>query len=125
MYALFYATAHEKSVKMKLESEIEASVVRWAVARGILTSKYTGSAGYPDRIFWILGGAPVLIEFKRLGKYPGKLQAHIMDLLLENGYDVYLCESEGEAIACIDRAVHRACEKKAKKLSEARSRVVR
>lgn len=46
------------------ESALEQWAVAWAKARGIIVSKQTDPTGIMDHCFWVLGGAPWLIEFK-------------------------------------------------------------
>jgi hypothetical protein len=83
----------------RLESYSENQTVAWARRRGVLTTKLKieGQAGWPDRAFW-LPGAPVIIEFKRRGKKPRKLQVYIMNKLRALGYDVIWTDNEETAI---------------------------
>lgn len=80
----------------QIESVTEQAVVRWAVARGIEQTKLNlmGQRGWPDRVFWLAGGRPLLMEFKRLGSKPRKLQQAVHERLKRLGYDTH----------CIDRA---------------------
>jgi hypothetical protein len=60
-------------VKSTLENPIELQVVQLAWDYlGILGSKLKvlGDTSWPDRIFWLPGGKPLLIEFKRQGFDP-------------------------------------------------------
>lgn len=83
-----------------LESSIESKVVRWCKAHDVLTTKLSGPGhrGKPDRVFWLPGGCPVLIEFKAPGKKPTKLQRFWLDAFTELGYDVYLFDNAEDAI---------------------------
>lgn len=84
-----------------LETKTETAVVRWAQTRGILVTKMAGNpslTGWPDRCFWLPGGKPVLIEFKRRGARPRqgeKYQWHIQKQLRRAGYSDML-------IGCVD-----------------------
>jgi hypothetical protein len=84
-----------------LESSVERRVKQWADAHGILNCKFTatGSAGWPDRIFWIAGGRPKLVEFKKQGESPTKLQLHRMRQLKNLDYDVFWTDNADEAIS--------------------------
>ncbi len=90
-------------MKKTLERTIEAAVVRWAKAQGIESLKLNtmGRRSMPDRLFWLNGGRPLLIEFKRPGKRPTKLQAYTMKKLKGLGYAVVWCDSAEEAIEYI------------------------
>lgn len=50
--------------------------------------KAQGRRGWPDRLFWIPGGRPLLIEFKVPGEKPTPMQAHVHQFLTSNGYQV-------------------------------------
>ena len=69
------------------ESKIEKDVCAWARAHGILPVKFTpmGEVGYPDRIFLYKGKA-VFIELKATGKVARPLQAHRIQVLVNNGF---------------------------------------
>ena len=71
------------------EAPIERWCCQWARAHGIITSKLRDPTGIPDHLFWVPGGAPVVIEFKRPGKKPTPLQTHYLVQLLELGYRAY------------------------------------
>lgn len=49
--------------------------------------------GYPDLIFWVPGGSPVLIEMKAPGKNPRPLQCYVHKKLKSKGYTVATCDS--------------------------------
>jgi len=46
------------------------------------------ATGYPDDKFYIAGGRPWIVEFKRPGERPKKRQLYIIGQLQEAGYDV-------------------------------------
>lgn len=74
-----------------LESALEVKAVKLAWEQfGVLGSKLSilGDTGYPDRIFWLSGGRPWLVEFKRPGESPRKKQVYIHAQLRRLGYDV-------------------------------------
>lgn len=84
-----------------LESEIEKGVCDWADRRGISYIKldpYTNK-GWPDRIFFLWGGRPLLMELKRPGEKPRKLQQYVLRKLERMGYDVCVAETTEEGVA--------------------------
>lgn len=102
---------------IKLESEIEGAVSEWCTERNILHAKFSpfGRAGYQDHVYFIYGGRPVLIEYKRPGEELRKLQKHYYYLLKELGYDVAVAQTKLEAITYLFQAVRSAyARKKAK-----------
>lgn len=94
------------------EANIESKLVKWARAtpRGILVTKGDArwSAGFPDRIFWMPGGSPVLIETKRPGGKPTKLQERMIARLKSLGYKIFIIESYDEGVAILTREIARA-----------------
>jgi hypothetical protein len=114
-----------------LESNLEHRVCRWAKKRRIENIKLNlqGRRNWPDRCFFILGGKPALIEFKRLGKKPRPAQAYILRTLKGLGYDVCVAETFAEAIAWLEDCVARALQRIAQqaqtpRLPKTRGRVV-
>lgn len=94
-----------------LEADLENKVVKWAwTTYGILGSKLKilGETGYPDRVFWIPGGKPLLIEFKRPGEEPKVDQQRVHKMLLPLGYNLEVHKDYGTAIEAITRAVETA-----------------
>ena len=83
-----------------LERSVERRVKQYADAHGILNCKFTamGSAGWPDRIFWLAGGRPLLLELKRKGERPTPLQLHRMEQLKKLGYRVFWTDNADTAI---------------------------
>jgi hypothetical protein len=83
-----------------LESSTEQRVKEWADKHGIMNAKLTpmGQRGYPDRAFFRPKGRLLIIEFKRVGEKPGKLQKYIMSKLHELGYDVRWTDNADTAI---------------------------
>lgn len=70
------------------ESKIQAAVVKWARAQGLLAIKQggagmRGSAGWPDYLFLSPNGGVAWVEFKKPGGKPTPLQSErIAELLL-------------------------------------------
>jgi hypothetical protein len=65
--------------------------------------KAAGSNGYPDRLFWLPSGRPLLIEFKVPGGEPEPLQQHTIEGLIEAGYNVQVHDNAIDAFqAAID-----------------------
>ena len=90
------------------ESKIERAACRliWTHL-GIKGSKLVtpGDTGYPDRIFWVPGGKPVMIEFKRPGELPTPKQLYIHNQLRALGYTVEVHSNEIRAFQAIIDAV--------------------
>lgn len=94
----------------------EASIERRACARilaelGIRNVKFNtmgGDTGYPDRIFWLPGGRPLLIEFKRPGGKLSEKQKFQINRLRAGGYLVEVCYSEDEAYQAVKTALETA-----------------
>lgn len=87
-----------------LERDIEKTVVRKALMLyGVHSSKLTSPAhnGLPDRIFWVKGGKPLLIEFKRKGQVPRPNQQHVIEMLRKEGYAVEVHDNVTTALASI------------------------
>lgn len=85
-----------KVVSYELEKDTEHEVVSWAYTQlGITGSKLkiVGDDGYPDRIFWIPGGKPLFIEFKRPGEEPRPKQVYVHNMLRKLGYFVEVCDN--------------------------------
>lgn len=96
-----------------LESAAEIRTVRWAQARGILVTKMAGNpslTGWPDRCFWLPGGRPALVEFKRRGARPRKgemLQRDRQKYLKGMKYDVLTgCVDADKAIAFLSKLIN-------------------
>ncbi len=90
--------------------DVESKVVAWAKARGIPASKLQVKydTSYPDRIFWIEGGKPLVIEFKRPGPDPKPKQEYVHGLLRTLGYQVEVHDTVDGAVSSIIRAVEAA-----------------
>lgn len=80
------------------ESVLESWTIKWARVRGIVVAKLTQVDGIPDRIFFVPGGSPIIIEFKRIGKLGKGLQEHTqpwyLTTLIAAGYRTYTCDTK-------------------------------
>lgn len=87
------------------ESKIESWCVAWARARGIVTAKQTSPVGIPDRVFYLPGGRPLVVEFKRPKKASRKheeVQAWHRNTLRQAGYTCAHIDDENAflSVAC-------------------------
>ena len=79
------------------ETALESDAVAWARAlpRGWIVSKLNNPTGIQDRCFWVPGGRPKLIEFKRKGGKTSKKreaqQKWYREKLRDDGYETYQC----------------------------------
>lgn len=92
----------------ELESKIEREAVRLVYKHlGITGSKLivVGSTGYPDRIFWVPGGKPLLIEFKKIGGLVQPKQNYIHTQLRDLGYHVEVHNNALDAFQSVIKAV--------------------
>jgi hypothetical protein len=92
---------------------LERRVCKKALAlHGVASIKLAPPAGsetgWPDRLFFIPGGRPFLLEFKEVGYEPEKRQVYIHDMLEGLGYDVAWTDSEEAALEAIEARVQRA-----------------
>ena len=87
-----------------LESGVERKVVCWAERRGVLHTKLNiqGRRGWPDRVFWVRGGLPLFIEFKRPGERPTKLQQHVLGQLNGLNYEARWTDKAEVAIRWLE-----------------------
>lgn len=85
---------------------VDEAWARWRV-KGL---KFTpeGDGGWPDRIFMIHTGRPLLIEFKKPGEEPEPRQRHNHKLLRRWGYDVEVHDDRELALEAIRRKVEAA-----------------
>jgi len=93
-----------KRISRVKESSIESDVAGRARKAGIESIKVVAAAenGWPDRIFLIPGGRPLIIEFKKPGEPLRPLQEHRVNCLRLIGYDVCVCEEREAACANIE-----------------------
>jgi hypothetical protein len=92
---------------IKLEIDIEDKACELALRLGVtnVKMKAAGVVGYPDRMFFIPGGRPLFIEFKRPGKEPDAVQKVIIRRLKYYGYRVEVCDTVQGAVECIKKAL--------------------
>ena len=92
-----------------VESVTEQGVVRWAEEQGIEHTKLNllGNRSWPDRCFWLAGGRPLLMEFKRLGKGPRKQQEAKIARLKRLSYDAHCVDRKEDGIHILQVAIQR------------------
>lgn len=92
-------------LKLKEVQHVQNPCVAWARRNGIRATKLQGpgNRSNPDYIFWIPGGRPLLIEFKRPGQEPTPLQTHTILLFHDDGYDVEVHDTKESAIEAITK----------------------
>ena len=93
-----------------LERHVEHPVVDWARRHGIIQVKFEvpGQTGWPDRLFFIPGGRPLFIEFKRPGEVLEPKQIYYYHLLLSLDYHIEVHDNAKSAIQAIIKAVEAA-----------------
>ena len=86
-----------------LEKNLERRVKRWLQRRKIRFVKMNlqGNRSYPDLLIFIPGGAPLLLELKRAGEAPTRLQKKTIKSLAALGYNVGWGDCYEEVIAWI------------------------
>jgi len=107
------------------ESKIEADACRLVYEYlGVknLKLKVPGQTGLPDRLFWIPGGKPLLIEFKRPGEEPEAKQDNVIEELRTLGYEVQVYDNAADAFQAVIDAVAPACVSKESRQILARAR---
>ena len=94
-----------------LESVLEYEACFWISQElGVINTKFntTSDTGYPDRIFWVPGGKPVLIEFKRPGGKVSPKQKYQIDRLRKLGYRVEVCSNAKDAFKAVKEELEAA-----------------
>jgi hypothetical protein len=114
----------------QLESDIERPVCGWARDHGLLHRKLNGEGNrhWPDQEFFIPGGRPLLVEFKRPGEKPSQAQRYVIRQLQERGYDVRWTDNKHAAIQWLKDRIEEARQAETAppaRLSTARSGVER
>ena len=93
---------------MKLETKIElqaCDLIFGNLGVGSLKLNVKANTGWPDRIFWVPGGKPLIIEFKTPdGELSPKQKYHI-ERLKKDGYNVEVCDDAIDAFYAAIRAV--------------------
>lgn len=95
---------------MRSEASIEREVVKWANLRGVDSIKIETSSrvGFPDRLFFVNGGKPLFIEFKKSGKEATKKQLQVLRDLSLKSYDAIVCDNVDDAIKHLERRMEPA-----------------
>jgi hypothetical protein len=94
-----------------LEKEhVENPVVRWADDNGVPSYKMNGRGqrSWPDRQFFIPGGRPLFIEFKKPGEDPTELQNKNHRMLRGLGYAVEVVDDPTIGVCLIAEAMDAA-----------------
>ena len=93
---------------MKPETKIElqaCDLIFVNLGIGSLKVNVRGNTGWPDRIFWVPGGKPLIIEFKTPdGELSPKQKYHI-ERLKKDGYNVEVCDNAIDALYAAIKAV--------------------
>lgn len=83
------------------KASVENPVVKLAQRLGVPVLKVNPlwAAGWPDRVFFVPGGRPLIIEFKRPGGTTRPKQDEVIAKLRSLGYDVEVIDNkeQGEA----------------------------
>jgi hypothetical protein len=94
-----------------LEKTVERSVCRRALHElGVANIKLAaqGQTSWPDRLFLIPGGKPLLIEFKKVSEEPRPDQLQCHTILRMLGYNVEVHDDEHAAMLSIRKALDAA-----------------
>ena len=101
------AIKHKKRDTSPLEIDIEGTFVTYAKKLGYTAFKLIilNRRGFPDRT--VIGKNKTLffIEFKRKNKPLSAQQVIIKRILVNYGFDYYVCDEIGQAEAILDRYV--------------------
>lgn len=79
----------------KLERQIQAEIVKDLKASGYLVSTHPAPIGWPD-IRAFRNGKAVLIEVKRPGQKPNRLQEITIEKFKNQGFDVFVLTDRSE-----------------------------
>ena len=92
------------------ESDYEQRLVNDAFGMGVPSAKLAVRAdtGWPDRIFFIVGGRPLILEMKKDGERPRPKQVHKIGILERLGYDVGYVDNYADGIKSVEHALLRA-----------------
>lgn len=83
--------------KRRLEIDIETDCVNIAASQGVPSVKLEKvKRSYPDRLFFVPGGRPLVVEFKIPGEAPRPQQTERIEMLRALGYRVVVVVSVGE-----------------------------
>lgn len=87
------------------ESAIQAKVVAYARARGVICRKLDFGQGWPDYML-LYKGRIAFIEFKTLKGRLRPLQGHVIALLERNKFDVAVVNEVGHGLMIVDLLVN-------------------
>jgi hypothetical protein len=88
--------------RRRRESALEARCVKWARAKGIQVGKLSECIGLPDRIFFVPGGKPLILEFKDpRGDKDDPAQRWHVEKLKAQGYSAGFIEDWGTFLLCM------------------------
>src|ERR1044071_8648274 len=97
---------------MAAEAKTRHKTIRYAKGRGVphirLAFMPGVAVGWPDDIFLIWGGRPLLMEFKGPGCVPSPIQLRRHEQLRGLGYDVAVCDDFDAARRAISQALDTA-----------------
>ena len=91
--------------KLTEVAHVQNPTVAWARRNGVRATKLQGpgNRSQPDFCFWIPGGVPFMIEFKRPGEAPTPLQTDTIKKFWAADYAVEVHDTKESAIAAIQR----------------------
>jgi len=89
--------------RARRESALESWAVKYARSRDVTVAKLTQLDGVPDRIFFVPGGKPLIVEFKARGEKPGELQSWYLQKLKEDGYRVAWCDTKEKFLELMEK----------------------
>jgi hypothetical protein len=89
--------------RARRESALEARAVKYARTRGVVVAKLTQLVGVPDRIFFVPGGRPLIIEFKARGLAPEGLQSWYLKKLTKDSYRAVSCDTWEKFLALMEK----------------------
>lgn len=97
----FLVKANKRKIKQSEieETDIEEIYCKYAKHRGCIAYKlvFLSRRGFPDRTTLCRGGRILFIEFKRKGKGLTSLQEKVMKIIIDFGFEYYICDEIGQA----------------------------
>lgn len=87
-----------------LEKSVEQKCCDYALGAGVPNDKFVtpGKRGASDRIFWIDGGKPLIVEFKKFDGKKSPQQKSFIKKLEKRNYTVFVCYSIGDFAEVFD-----------------------
>lgn len=77
--------------------------MQYARDSGIIVAKLLLCNGVPDRIFFVNGGKPLIIEFKDKKEEPEAIQAWYLNSLTEQGYTAHWVTTKEQFLALLEK----------------------